>query len=155
MSKDWPIGTPDERTTAVGLYHYARSYHDSARVLDAAKVRTTHAGAPVQYLYYHSIELFLKAYLRLNGHTVEELETKFRHHIAKMRKRCAALGMAFMDEDLEVLDHLENTDLVIRSRYIATGPFRMPTFEAIERTAASLRQMTAEAIRKSGTNVRG
>lgn len=87
-----PVETEDDRTTAVGLYHYARSYHDCTKVLEAAQVRTTHKDAPVSFLYFHAIELFLKAFLRLHGHTVEELEKRFRHDIKRMRKRVSALA---------------------------------------------------------------
>lgn len=45
------------------------------------------------------MELILKAFLRLNGHTVEDMETKSRHRIHKKRKRRALLGMNLMEED--------------------------------------------------------
>ena len=150
-----PFKTDDDRTTAVGLYHYARSYHDVAKALEAANVRTTHAHAPISFLYFHAIELFLKTYLRLHAHTVEDLEKKFRHDIKRMRKRVTALGFDLMDEDLEVFAYMEQTDIVMKSRYIRTGAFRTPTTEALERTATSLRETTCAAVRQiTGVRVR-
>lgn len=146
----------NDRTNAVGLYHYARSYHDSARALLAAKVTTTHPDAPVSYLYFHAIELFLKAFLRAHGHTVEELERKFRHDIGKMRDRATDLSLHFfMDEDRVVLAYMVKTKVVLKSRYIETGYFERPTNEALERTAKSLRNTVCAAVRElTGVNVR-
>lgn len=149
------INDGDDRTTAIGLYHYGRSYHDSARVLGLADVRTTHPHAPVSYLYFHAIELFLKAYLRAYGHTVREMEKEFRHDIKRIRERASVLDFQFMDEDLVVLGYMESTDVVMKSRYIRTGYLESPTVEALERTASSLRETTCIAVReKSGVMVR-
>lgn len=146
----------NDRTNAIGLYHYARSYHDSARALLAAKVNTTHPDAPVTYLYFHAIELFLKAFLRAHGHTVEELEKRFRHDIGRMRDRATELGFdVFMDEDCVVLGYMEKTDVMLRSRYIRTGYFKRPTNEALERTATSLRETVCTAVHQiTGVHVR-
>lgn len=138
----------EDRTTAVGLYHYGHSYHEAARALGQAKFRATHPDAPLTYLYFHAIELFLKAYLRAHGHTVHDLERKFRHDIKRMRKRVTALGLDFQDEDLVVLAYMEQTPVVINSRYICTGYFQRPTNEALERTATSLRLTTRTAVKQ-------
>lgn len=136
----------EDRTTAVGLYHYGHSYHEAARALSVAKFRATHPDAPLTYLYFHAIELFLKAYLRAHSHTVDDLERRFRHDIKRMRKRAAELGFDFEDEDLVVLAYMEKTPVVINSRYISTGAFSRPTNEALERTATSLRFTTHAAV---------
>ena len=136
----------EDRTTAVGLYHYGHSYHEAARALSQAKFRATHPDAPLTYLYFHAIELFLKAYLRANGHTVADLERRFGHNIERMRKRACELGFDFQDEDLEVLSYMEQTPIVMNSRYISTGYFQRPANEALERTATSLRFTTHESV---------
>ena len=100
-------------------------------------------------------ELFLKAFLRAHGHSVRELERTFGHNIQRMRERAVELGFELMDEDLEVLSFMEQTPVVIDSRYIRTGYFERPTNEALERTAISLRETTGELIRRTtGVNVR-
>jgi hypothetical protein len=95
----------DARTTQVGLYNLACSYHQAARALKKLKLRTTHPTSPVSFLYFHAIELFLKSFLRMHGHTVAELRKKFSHGFGPMRDRAAELGLDFMDEDLVVLAH--------------------------------------------------
>ena len=126
------MASRDERTTAVGLYHYACSYHDSARALIRVK-----------------LELFLKTILRSSGHTVDELETTFRHDFSRMRKRISALGVKLEDEDLAVMAYLEKSDLVARSRYISTGAYRSPTLTAIDETVSRLRIAARTAAQRT------
>jgi hypothetical protein len=52
-----------ERTSPLGLFNYARSYWRSAEYLHAAKLKLTHPSAPATFLFYHAIELYLKAFL--------------------------------------------------------------------------------------------
>jgi hypothetical protein len=74
--------TDEERTNEVGLFHTAESYWKSAAALYAVNVKASHARSPVLFLYYHAIELYLKAFLRGNGHSAKELRgKKFGHKI--------------------------------------------------------------------------
>jgi hypothetical protein len=71
----------DDRTSAVGLFNTARSYWHSAVYLNDASLELTHPLAPVTFLFYHAIELYLKADLRASGKAVarcEVLATAFR-----------------------------------------------------------------------------
>ena len=54
----------DERTNSLGLFNTAEAYRLSARALQAAKVRHGNADKPLRFLYYHALELYLKALLR-------------------------------------------------------------------------------------------
>ncbi|RWO41299.1 MAG: hypothetical protein EOS11_18095 [Mesorhizobium sp.] len=143
------------RTSPIGLYHYAVSYHEAARLLARVKLNTTHPESPIYFLHYHAIELFLKAFLRLNGVSVTDLASKkFGHNAKRLGNRASELGLHLDDEDVEVLRLMSETEIVIRSRYISTGYFTIPTVEAVDRTCASLRNSTREATRRSGTIVR-
>jgi hypothetical protein len=150
--------TPDEtdRTTRFGLFNYAESYWRSARALNANRLKVSHPDEPVNFLYYHAIELYLKAFLRLHGHEPRELGSKsFGHSFGRMQRRAVDLGLFLADEDIEVLSVMENTDAVIRSRYIKIGAFTRPTHGALDRTCKSLRQSIGEALLESGDPVRG
>ena len=85
----------DARTTPVGLFNFAETYWLSAKALKAAEVKgVTHRAYPVYFLYYHAIELYLKAYLRLHGHGVVELSSKkFGHDAGALSKRARELGL--------------------------------------------------------------
>ena len=143
----------NERTSAVGLYHYALTYRRAADALGTVKLDATHPEAPREFLYYHSIELFLKAYLRNAGLTVMTLK-KISHSTGKLEAEYIKHGGELMDEDHEVLEIMEKTDAVAQARYIRTGYFTKPALEALARTAKSLSETTRSALRQSGLPVR-
>jgi len=145
----------EERSTAVGFFNVAESYWRAARALEQAKLKTTHPHSPLRFLYYHAIELYLKSFLRMHGHTPKELRgNKFGHRTCCLTERAAELGLFFMDEDKEIFSMMATTDTVIRSRYIETGYFRWPTVEALDRTCKSLRESVGDALKKTGAPVR-
>jgi hypothetical protein len=144
------------RTTPIGLFHYANSYWMSARVLNANRPKVTHPDEPVNFLFYQAVELFLKAFLRLHGHSARELASrKYGHNFHALGERAEALGLFLMDEDHEVLHLMGTTDAVIRSRYIKTGSFRRPTHGALDRTCKSLWESVGSELKRQGFPVRG
>jgi HEPN domain-containing protein len=144
----------EKRTTALGIFHFGDSYWGAANVTALAKLRTPHADFPVCYLYYHAIELYLKAFLRLHGHSAKELRVKFGHSAGALTKSAIGHGLVLREEDDAVLALMAHTDAVIQSRYIQTGITRLPSFEALDRTCNSLRVSVGKAIIKSGQSVR-
>ena len=83
----------DDRTTPAGLFHCAASYWRSGIALEKADVRATHPDAPICYLYYHAIELYLKAYPRAQGRSVRDLRVKFNHSPSKLRDAAQGYGL--------------------------------------------------------------
>jgi hypothetical protein len=140
--------TNDDRTTALGLFNYARSYRVSADYLLLAKLKVSHPHAPLTFLYYHAIELYLKAYLRSQGDTVAKLKS-VSHNISKLAAEVQSRGLALDDEDKEVLSLIAEADNVIRSRYIQTGAFTRPEEEALSRTCAALEDSVAIEFKKA------
>lgn len=141
MPKPTPEELTDEelRVTPIGLFNYAESYRTAARALRRSKTPAFHKDSPIRFLYYHTIELYFKAHLRLHGVHPYDLRTKFGHSVESLRKRSGELGLVFEEEDLEVIGLMSETDVVIRSRYISTGYFRWPDIAALDRTCDSLR----------------
>lgn len=80
------ITNDNERTNSMGLFNYADAYWKAAKTLAASKVTGGHADSPVRTLYYHAIELYLKALLRQH-YNVDDLQNKFRHSIKRMRAK--------------------------------------------------------------------
>ena len=145
----------DERNTPIGVFNYAELYWQAACVLKQAKAKSTHPDAPVSFLYYHAIELYLKSFLRMHGHTAKELRGKqFGHRICCLKERSEQIGLAFMDEDAEIFSLLATTDAIIRSRYIQTGSFYLPTSEGLDRVCISLRESIGSAMKRNGIPVR-
>lgn len=145
----------DERSPPLAFFNVAESYWSAAVALEKAMLKSTHPGSPISFLYYHAIELYLKSFLRMHGHSSKELRSKkYGHRTCCLFERAAALGLGADDEDLEVLSLMATTDAIIRSRYIQTGYFRWPSPEALDRTCKSLRQAVGQAFKKKGIPVR-
>jgi hypothetical protein len=145
----------EDRTNEVGLFNTAESFWRSAAELYRAEVKVTHPLSPILFLYYHAIELYLKAFLRGHGHTTKELASrKFGHKTCCLTERAAELGLGYMDDDKQVLSMMSTTDAVIRSRYIQTGFFRCPSPEALDRTCRSLREGVGAALKAKGAPIR-
>jgi hypothetical protein len=52
----------------------ATSYWKAADALEGLALKTPRNHAPIRFLYFHALELYLKAYLRAHGYTVKRLE---------------------------------------------------------------------------------
>jgi HEPN domain-containing protein len=142
----------DALTTPMGLYYLACSYHEAARVLTNVRLEGSHPGLPISFLYFHTIELFLKSFLRLHGHTVSELRSsrKFGHNFGAMRTRASELGLKFTAKDIRLIRHIRLTDAFMRSRYLQTGYYPETPIEALEQTAKSLRELVRFEFKKNG-----
>lgn len=143
--------TKDERTTPLGLYHYAVSYEAAARVLMAGLTRdmATHPSAPTNHLLEHSIELYLKAFLRLNGVSLERLKNEFGHAIPKLFLEFIKLGGPSTDHDVGVTSFLTPA-YIFAERYIVVGAYPDIGTDNIAKTAANLHAVVRDAIRASG-----
>jgi hypothetical protein len=143
----------EDRTNSLGLFNTAEAYWLSAMALEEAKVKNGHAHTPVRFLYYHSLELYLKALLR-QKHSVEKIREKFGHKMERLVEEAEKLGLVVADEDREVFSIMADTDAVIEARYIRTGAKTWPTFEALRRTCKSVRGGVGGYLRKAGVLVR-
>ena len=142
-----------ERTSAVGLFNYARSYWRSGEHLLAAKLKLTHAYAPVVFLLSHAIELYLKAFLLSRGLSVKKLRG-VGHKVIDLGHEASARGLSVSAEDFEVLSSLGEINAVIRFRYLETGFLSMPTEAALSETCKRLDPSIALALHEAGELVR-
>jgi len=107
----------------MGLFNTAEAFWKSAVALEKAKVKVGHAESPVRTLYYHAIELYLKALLRQH-YSVDMLGKKFGHNTTRIVKMAEELGLLVMDEDREVwpAPGSEDTELgVLMEREVGHG----------------------------------
>lgn len=118
----------EERTTAMGLFNFAHSYWVSAAVLGRTPRDATHKDAPVEYLYYHAIELYLKSFLRLKGYTLQRLKA-LGHSLPKLHNAAISHGLLADAEDREVISLIP--DNYLSSRYIRSGFFTKASPEAL------------------------
>jgi hypothetical protein len=143
----------DERTNSMGLFNTAEAWRLSAIALQSTKVASGHADQPIRFLYFHALELYLKALLR-QKYSVDALEKKLRHKTPRIVREAQTLGLIIEKQDAALLALMGDTDVVIESRYIRTGAKTLPTLEAVERTSKNIRDRVGELLRKRGVLVR-
>jgi hypothetical protein len=115
-----------QRTRPIAYFNFAETYWTAAKALRRSRARATHKDSPIRFLYYHAIELYLKAHLRARDIHPYEMRNKFGHDVGKLSRKSAGLGLQFDDKDLDIFHLMSKTDAVIRSRYILTGAFTWP-----------------------------
>lgn len=140
----------DERTTEVGLYHFARSYRAAADYLDPgpSRVLSTHPNAPRDFLYIHAIELYLKSFLRLHGKTVQNLKNE-GHDIPRLAGLMLKHGVIISHDVDRVLSLLTRSN-VFGARYIVTGAYRRAATAGLQMAALELHEIVRSALRDRG-----
>lgn len=142
-----------ELSTPLGFFNFAASYRSAADKLRLCKLRATHPHSPILFIYYHAIELYLKAFLRSERFSVAELE-EVGHKFSKLRQLCVDRGLQFDDEDKEVLTIMAVPGAWSRTRYLQVGFDRRPTLSALQRTCRSLDASVGSALSARGIRIR-
>ena len=114
------IAEENERTNEVGLFNRADAYLLCAKQLIENPPAHLRFDAPIDFLFFHAAELYLKSYLRQKGEDVEALK-RFGHYHRLMCKKAAGFGLNLSPQISDVFEFLDKTDAVIESRYIRTG----------------------------------
>jgi hypothetical protein len=137
----------ERRATPSGFLEFAESYRLAALALTTSGVASPHAQAPVRLLRYHAVELYLKAFLRLHGHSAAELcGDALGHDIERLAARAGVLGLAFEAEDGSVLSRIAETAPVVRARYFRTASYAWPEMSALARTCDRLHASVGAAL---------
>ncbi len=142
-------------TTPIGFINKAEAYRAGAQLL--AKDLTGFggwAGDPTRYLYYHGIELYLKAALISAGKTEAQLKA-IGHSFSKLANESNSAGLGLSHaEDLKIMALIDADQNYIRSRYHYVGYFSTPTIQALDGTAHSVATLSVQMVRRSGQRVR-
>jgi hypothetical protein len=151
-----------ERHTAIGWYNYAASYQTVADHLREALGkaergtmlrRATHVDDPVRFLYYHAIELYIKAVLRQHGKSVRKLRD-VGHKFGDLRTLAEPLGFTLSADANIVFELMATSDVWSRARYLETGFVTIPTLDGLCQTCRELKQWAAGSLREAGVQVR-
>jgi hypothetical protein len=144
----------DERTTPIGLFNFAHSYWRSAVALQGIKVRATSPDQPVSFLYIHALELYLKAFLLVNGVSLQDLRSrKYGHKICCLSEKARTLGFEFDELDTEILSIIACID-IIEFRYIVAGYKTLPTHEALDATCRNFHIQAERGLHAKGIKTR-
>lgn len=149
------MGEPFSSNTPIGYINKAEAYRVGAQVL-ARELRGVGgwAGDPIRYLYYHCIELYMKAALISAGWTEPQL-LSLRHGFLKLAKECNAIGLGLTEQnDLCVLKLIDSQNNYIKARYHYKGPFKVATVQALDCTAHEVAVLAVQMVRSLGVQVR-
>jgi hypothetical protein len=92
--------------SALAFLNGARSYHDAANQLfDVSQSRPKIGGrasltAPINFLYFHTVELTLKAFLRSCGVPILGTERTKGHRLRELYDECRKLGLLIDPPDV-------------------------------------------------------
>jgi hypothetical protein len=143
----------EDRTTPLGLFNYARSYWRSSEQLRVSKVDASHPDAPILFLFYHAVELYLKAYVRSAGYDLPQLK-EISHKTIKAGQAAQNEGLQLTPHDFELLGLIDSHDNVVRSRYITTGAYTRPEVDELSTFCEFLDKAVAERLIADGHSVR-
>src|SRR5436190_19491218 len=107
-----------DRTPPIGLFNFAESYRIAADILAHQHAKELRFDSPIRYLFYHSIELYMKAFLRSGGLTMQDIKERLGHRFSRMRAECMSSGLAFDTSELAILDYIG--DDYMEARYLVT-----------------------------------
>ena len=137
----------------MGLFNTAEAYRLAATALEQRKVKIGHADKPVQFLFCHAVELYLKALLR-QEHSVEAIKKNFGHNTKRLVEEAEKLGLFVTVGDRKVFAHLGDTDALIEMRYIRTGSKTLLSFKALSLTCKNVRDSVGSLLREANVPVR-
>jgi len=146
--------SPD--ASPIGTFNFAHSYLGAARALDRLDWRDleTHPDSPVAFLYWHAIELFLKAFLLADGMKIAELrQKKFGHNLIALRGEAIRRGLPLTDQINELLDFMPSTEAMIDLRYLRLGWHTRPAFHEIEDASMNIYRLVGAELKKRGINI--
>ena len=105
-----------------GLHLYGVNYLEAAKIVPMVNDRF----APARYLLIcHSIELLLKAFLSINGRSLEELAAKFGHDLWRLLLVANEHGLT----SLVTLEPYQLDQIELASEYYAENVFEYPAIE--------------------------
>lgn len=131
---------------AYDMFDQAEAYRHSTAALQKADLRSDFAFLPIFNLYSHAIALYLKAYLHANGHSLDELESKYRNDFRRMKKRAEAYGLRFAGSDKAAIEYYIRTPLAVRLKYSATPYYSPPTVDELDGLCDTLRENVSALI---------
>lgn len=91
--------TPNAITDAVDFFDSARTSHEAANQLfDPQKPSLSEPCDPINVLYFHAVELALKAFLRSQNVSITDIK-RLGHNLTELYEKCCSLGLAIGPAD--------------------------------------------------------
>jgi HEPN domain-containing protein len=147
------LAVDPSRTTAHGLLYFAEQFWIAAKATAKPEQRTPeHFRIPSFVAYYlagHAIELALKAFLRADGRTLDQLKT-IGHDIEKLADESKGSGFSLSDKARAVVRLIGGNYTAKRFEYIVTGVYTLPIWTDVE---AAVEEVILESAKTAGSNL--
>jgi len=109
---------PKLQASAQAFFTYAEAYALSAKSLADARLEMGHAEAPIRMLFFHAIELYLKAFLVVRGQSAELLKRRAGHNFEKLITLATNEGLPVELNDKVLLAEAYHSDAIFQARYL-------------------------------------
>ena len=137
----------NDRTTPIGLFLFAYAYAEAAEVLRNADTNAGHRDAPIRYLFTHAVELYLKAYLRAKGLTIDELRRRpYSHDTKSLLEKSEEFGLYLT---LDLVSQIEFIANDTSDRYIVTGTKKVLLLNSFSHLCESLHDRICPDVLKA------
>ena len=124
----------------IGWFLFADSYLACAEALRRSPPADLRFDAPVRYLLFHAMELYLKAFLRLRGIGEDELRSRvLGHNLVALANRAEDLRLTVEESVKEVVADAFLSDEPIEARYLDVRAKRRLNVDSIYANCDSLR----------------
>ena len=136
----------------VGIFNYAHSYASMAGAFRTSSnsLDCTHPEAPIYFLYYHALELYLKSFLVSQGVSEGELRSReLGHNLDALLKKSEVLGLKVSPQVSNITKLAGQTDNVMSSRYLRTGHHRHFTLDVLHKACVELHASVCPAAYKA------
>ena len=100
----------------------------------------------MHFLYFHGIELYLKALLVRLDHDLDDLRKAHGHRVRPLAKLCQQQGLQLSLDAEQVINLMSDTDNVISSRYIRLGRHQRLPFSEYYETCLSLHEQIGQMV---------
>lgn len=141
--------------SAIGTFNYAHSFWGAARALYEKEWETseTHPSSPMEFLYWHAIELFLKAFLQADGVNEDDLRLRYGHKVFVLANECVRRGLPLSKHAMEVISFMREQGDMIDLRYLRIGAKSVPDHDEVDTACCTVYCLVADELVKRGINI--
>jgi hypothetical protein len=142
--------------TPLAWFNLAHAYlYDAATLHNAQKPSGGFYSDPVRFLYFHSVELFLKAYLRIHGIEYDALgKPPYSHNLTSLANAAESRGLLIGKRVRLVCDAARDFDKPTEARYVRTGGKTILPPHKLHEAARELQTRVGQALRDKGITAR-
>lgn len=144
----------DEQTASgIGYYNFAESYRIAFESLASNQPTGMLFDAPIRFLGFHAIEIYLKAILKIVPLPDNDLKS-LGHNLSRLTAETVRHGARFSDVFTNSIDVLADYTHLIDTRYLTTGFKTEAAIDGLARLVKEARSEAAQSFKSKNIFVR-